>query len=43
MDAITGAAGAGFGAAFFLGLPFFALRFGFFFAPFLALRFLAKQ
>lgn len=41
--------GAAMGAAFFLGLAFFlaifflAIRLAFFFAPFLAFRFLGKQ
>jgi hypothetical protein len=35
-------AGGGFGAVFFLGVAFLAVRFAFFLAPFLA-RFLAKQ
>jgi hypothetical protein len=33
---------AGFGTVFFFGFAFFAIRFAFFFAPFLALRFFAK-
>jgi predicted lipid-binding transport protein (Tim44 family) len=38
------AAGAGFIGAFFFGLAFFfVIRFAFFFAPFLAFRFFAKQ
>jgi hypothetical protein len=45
MVSIEGAigSGAGLGAAFFLGLAFFAILFAFFFAPFFALPFLAKQ
>jgi hypothetical protein len=49
-DGIAGASGVGAltggavvaGFAFFFGLAFFAIRFAFFFAPFLALRFFAK-
>jgi hypothetical protein len=35
--------GAGFATTFFLGLAFFAVRFAFFLAPFLVLRFFGKR